>query len=172
MQDKVNQFERNNVWKVIPKPKRQLVISTKWLFWTKMNESGVVVSNKARLIAQEYNQENELNLMKLLHLFASVIGLESIRMLLAFACYKDFIFYQMDVKSAFVNGYIVEEVYVKQPPSFENEKFSNYVNKLSKFLYGLNASRPDILLMCAYVQDFNHVLRNLIYLQLKEFFVI
>ena len=58
-------------------------------------------------------------------------------MLLAYACHKDFILYQMDVKSAFLNGYIIEEVYVKQPPSFENEKFSNYVYKLSKALYGL-----------------------------------
>ncbi|KAH9672026.1 protein ALUMINUM SENSITIVE 3 [Citrus sinensis] len=63
--------------------------------------------------------------------------LESIRMLLAYACHKDFILYQMDVKSAFLNGYIMEEVYVKQPPGFENEKFSDHVYKLSKVLYGL-----------------------------------
>ncbi|KAH9754083.1 hypothetical protein KPL71_015319 [Citrus sinensis] len=63
--------------------------------------------------------------------------LESIRMLLAYACHKDFILYQMDVKSAFLNGYIMEEVYVKQPPGFENEKFSDHVYKLSKALYGL-----------------------------------
>ena len=58
-------------------------------------------------------------------------------MLLVFACHKDFILFQMDVKSAFLNGYIMEEVYVKQPPSFENEKFLNHVYKLSKTLYGL-----------------------------------
>ena len=58
-------------------------------------------------------------------------------MLLAFACHKEFILCQMDVKSAFLNGYIVEEIYVKQPPGFENEKFSNNVYKLSKVLYGL-----------------------------------
>ncbi|KAH9724699.1 hypothetical protein KPL70_007586 [Citrus sinensis] len=63
--------------------------------------------------------------------------LESIRMLLAYACHKDFILYQMDVKSAFLNGYILEEVYVKQPPGFENEKFPNHVYKLLKALYGL-----------------------------------
>ena len=58
-------------------------------------------------------------------------------MLLALACYKDFILFQMDVKSAFLNGYIMEEVYVKQPLAFENEKFLNHVYKLSKALYGL-----------------------------------
>ena len=58
-------------------------------------------------------------------------------MFLAFACHKDFILFQMDVKSAFLNGYIMEEVYVKQPPDFENEKFPNHVYKLSKSLYGL-----------------------------------
>ena len=58
-------------------------------------------------------------------------------MLLAFACHKDFILFQMDVKNAFLNGYIIEEVYVKQSPGFENEKFSNHVYKLSKALYEL-----------------------------------
>ena len=58
-------------------------------------------------------------------------------MLLAYACHKDFILYQMDVKSVFLNGYIMEKVYVKQPPGFENEKFPNHVYKLSKALYSL-----------------------------------
>ena len=58
-------------------------------------------------------------------------------MLLAFACHKDFILFQMDVKSVFLNGYIMEEVYVKQPPSFENKKFSDHDYKLTKALYGL-----------------------------------
>ncbi|KAH9648550.1 Integrase catalytic domain-containing protein [Citrus sinensis] len=100
----------------------------------KMDESGVVVRNKARLVAQGYNQEEVIDFDET---FAPVARLESIRMLLAYACHKDFILYQMDVKSAFLNGYILEEVYVKQPPGFENEKFSNYVYKLLKALYGL-----------------------------------
>ena len=58
-------------------------------------------------------------------------------MLLAFASYKDFKLFQMDVKSAFLNGVISEEVYVEQPPGFENHEFSNYVFKLTKALYGL-----------------------------------
>ncbi|XP_062104243.1 uncharacterized protein LOC133815415 [Humulus lupulus] len=63
--------------------------------------------------------------------------LESIRMLLAFACHKNFVLYQMDVKSAFLNGYIMEEVYVSQPPGFQDHKHPNHVYKLKKALYGL-----------------------------------
>ena len=85
-------------------------------------------------MAQGYNQEEGIDFEET---FAPVTRLESIRMLLAFACHKDFILFQMDVKGAFLNGYIMEEVYVKQPLGFENEKFLNHVYKLSKELYGL-----------------------------------
>ena len=97
-----------------------------------MDESGVVVRNKATLVAQGYNQEEWIDFDET---FALVARLESIKMLLAYACKKDFILYHMDVKSDFLNGYIMEEVYVKQP--FENEKFPDHVYKLSKTLYGL-----------------------------------
>ncbi|KAH9763753.1 hypothetical protein KPL70_001275 [Citrus sinensis] len=134
MQEELNQFERNNVWELVPNPEHQSIIGTKWVFRNKMDESGVVVRNKARLMAQGYNQEEGIDFDET---FAPVARLESIRMLLAYACHKDFILYQMDVKSAFLNGYIMEEVYVKQPPGFENEKFPDHVYKLSKALYGL-----------------------------------
>ncbi|KAK9217771.1 hypothetical protein WN943_006399 [Citrus x changshan-huyou] len=134
MQEELNQFERNNVWELVPNPEHQSIIGTKWVFRNKMDESGVVVRNKARLVAQGYNQEEGIDFDET---FALVARLESIRMLLAYACHKDFILYQMDVKSAFLNGYIMEEVYVKQPPGFENEKFPDHVYKLSKALYGL-----------------------------------
>ncbi|KAH9673511.1 Integrase catalytic domain-containing protein [Citrus sinensis] len=134
MQEELNQFERNNVWELVPKPEYQSVIGTKWVFRNKMDESGVVVRNKARLVAQGYNQEEGIDFDET---FAPVARLESIRMLLAYACHKDFILFQMDVKSAFLNGHIMEEVYVKQPPGFENEKFPNHVYKLLKALYGL-----------------------------------
>ncbi|KAH9698504.1 Integrase catalytic domain-containing protein [Citrus sinensis] len=134
MQEELNQFERNNVWELVPKLEHKSVIGTKWVFRNKMDESGVVVRNKARLVAQGYNQEEGIDFDET---FAPVARLESIRMLLAYACHKDFILFQMDVKSAFLNGYIMEEVYVKQPPGFENEKFPNHVYKLLKALYGL-----------------------------------
>ena len=97
-----------------------------------------MVRNKARLVAQCYNQEG----IDFEETFAIVARLEAIRLLLAFACYMDFKLYQMDVKSVFLNDTIKEEVYVKQPPGFEDYEYPNYVFKLNKALYGLKqASR-------------------------------
>ena len=100
------------MYKLIFKPEHQFVISTKLVFKNKMDESGVVVRNKARLVAQTYNQEERIDFDET---FAYIARLESIRILSAFACHKDFFLYQMNVKSAFLNDYIIEEVYVKQP---------------------------------------------------------
>ncbi len=93
-----------------------------------------MVRNKARLVAKGYNQEEGIDFDET---FAPVARLEAIRLLLAFACSKDFKLFQMDVKSAFLNGYINEEVYVEQPPGFENHQYPNHVYKLNKALYGL-----------------------------------
>ena len=92
----------------------------------KIDESGVVVWSKSKLLAQGYNLEEIIDFDET---FTLISRLESIKMLLAFAftCHKDFILYQMNVKSAFLNGYIMKEVYVKQPPGFENEKFIDHV---------------------------------------------
>jgi hypothetical protein len=92
------------------------------------------VRNKARLVAQEYNQVEGLDFGET---FAPVAHLEAIRILLAFAAYKGFKLYQMDVKSVFLNGVIQEEIYVRQPPGFESPKYPDRVYKLSNALYGL-----------------------------------
>ena len=134
MQEELNQFERSDVWELVPRPSTQSMIGTKWVFRNKRDEHGVIVRNKARLVAQGYNQEEGIDYEET---FAPVARLESIRMLLAFASHKEFILYQMDVKSAFLNGYIVEEVYVEQPPGFQDHKYPDYVFKLKKALYGL-----------------------------------
>jgi hypothetical protein len=97
------------------------------------------VRNKAHLVAQGFSQVESLDFGET---FAPVARLEAIRILLAFAASMGFKLYQMDVKSAFQNGVIQEEVYVRQPPTFENPKYPNRVHKLSKALYGLKqASR-------------------------------
>ena len=134
MQEEINQFIRNDVWELVPRPSHQSVIGTKWVYRNKVDEHGVIVRNKARLVAQGYNQEEGIDYEET---FAPVARLESIRMLLAFACHKNFVLYQMDVKSAFLNGYIMEEVYVSQPPGFQDHKHPNHVYKLKKALYGL-----------------------------------
>ena len=134
MQEELNQFERNEVWELVPRPNDQSVIGTKWVYKNKMDENGIIIINKARLVAQGYNQQEGIDYEET---FAPVARLEAIRMLLAFACHKNFILYQMDVKSAFLNGFINEEVYVEQPPGFESFNFPNHVFKLKNALYGL-----------------------------------
>ena len=134
MQEELHQFERNHVWSLVPKPNNHTIIGTKWVFRNKLDENGTIVRNKARLVAKGYNQEEGIDFDET---YAPVARLESIRMLLAYACIKDFKLFQMDVKSAFLNGFIMEEVYVEQPPGFENHLYPNHVYKLEKALYGL-----------------------------------
>jgi hypothetical protein len=100
-------------------------------------EDGEVVRNKAHLVAQGYSQVEGLDFGET---FALVARLEAIRILLAFATSKGFKLYQMNVKSAFLNGVIQEEVYVRQPPGFESPKYPDRVCKLSNALYGLKQS--------------------------------
>jgi hypothetical protein len=110
------------------------VIKTIWVFKNKHEEDGEVVRNKAHLVAQGFSQVEGLDFGKT---FAHVTCLKAIRILLAFATFKGFKLYQMDVKSTFLNGVIQEEVFVRQPPSFENPKYPDRVYKLSKVLYEL-----------------------------------
>ena len=84
MQEELNQFKRTDMWEFVPGSLDQLVIGTKWVFRNKVNEYGMIVRNKARLVAQGFNQEECINYEEI---FTSVVRLESIRMLLAFACH-------------------------------------------------------------------------------------
>jgi hypothetical protein len=93
-----------------------------------------VVKNKSRLVAQEYSQQEGIDYEET---FAPVARLEAIRILLAFFMAKGFKLHQTDVKSAFLNGFLEEVVYVRQPLGFESEKYPHHVYKLRKVLYGL-----------------------------------
>jgi hypothetical protein len=112
MQEELNNFTRNEVWHLVLGP-NQNVVCTKWVFRNKQDEHGVVTRNKARLVAKGYSQVEGLDFDEA---YAPVARLESIRILL---------------------GPIKEEVYVEQPPSFEDSEYPNHVYKLSKVLYGL-----------------------------------
>ncbi len=101
MQEELNNFKRNEVWTLVPRPK-QNVVGTKWVFRNKQDEHGVVTRNKARLVAKRYAQVAGLDFEET---FAPVARLESIRILLAYAIHHSFRLFQMDVKSAFLNGY-------------------------------------------------------------------
>ncbi|GKD84260.1 retrovirus-related pol polyprotein from transposon TNT 1-94 [Tanacetum coccineum] len=134
IQDELNQFAKNKVWTLVPAPYGKTIIGSKWVFINKRDETGIVIKNKARPVAQDYNQQEGIDYDKT---FAPVARLEPIRIFLAFVTYMNFIVYQMDVKSAFLNGKLKEEVYVKQPLGFESNEFPNHVCKLDKSLYKL-----------------------------------
>ncbi|GKF23068.1 retrovirus-related pol polyprotein from transposon TNT 1-94, partial [Tanacetum coccineum] len=109
-------------------------IGTKWVFRNKKDERGIVIKNKARLVAQGYTQEEWIDYDEV---FAPVARIEAIRLFLAYALFKDFVVYHMDVKSAFLYGKIEKEVYVCQPLRFEDPDFLDRVYKVEKVLYGL-----------------------------------
>ncbi|GJU57075.1 retrovirus-related pol polyprotein from transposon TNT 1-94 [Tanacetum coccineum] len=134
MQEELNQFISNDVWELVPNPMNMTIIGTKWVYRNKLDENGIVTRNKARLVAQGYNQQEGIDYDET---YAPVARLESIRILLAYACALDFKLFQMDVKSAFLNGFINEEVYVAQPPGFIDFAKPNHVYRLKKALYGL-----------------------------------
>jgi hypothetical protein len=121
----------------VPHPK-QNVVGTKWVFHNKQDKHEVVTRNKARLVAKGYAQVVGLDFEET---FAPVARLESIRILLAYAAHHSFRLFQMDVKSAFLNGPIKEEVYVEQPPGFEDDRYPDHVYKLSKALYGFKQAQ-------------------------------
>ena len=135
MHEELNNFERNKVWRLVPRPTgNHNVIGTKWIFKNKQDAHGIIIRNKARLVAQGYSQVEGIDYGET---FAPVARLESIRLLIAYASHHNFKLQQMDVKSAFLNGPINELVYVKQPPGFEDPYFPDHVYQLDKALYGL-----------------------------------
>ena len=136
MQEELNSYECNQVWSLVKRPTTEHnVIGTKWVFKNKQDENGVIILNKARLVAQGYSQVEGLNFGET---FAPVGRLESICILLAYVAFNGFTLHQVDVKSSFLNGPLQEEVYVSQPPGFVDPDNKYYVYKLHKALYGSN----------------------------------
>ncbi|GJZ45667.1 putative ribonuclease H-like domain-containing protein [Tanacetum coccineum] len=123
MQEELLQFKLQEVWTLVDLPNGKRPIGTKWVYRNKKDERGIVIKNKARLVAQ---------------------GIEAIRLFLAYASFKDFVVYQMDVKSAFLYGKIEEEVYVCQPSGFEDLDFLDRVYTVEKALYGPANQAPEL----------------------------
>ncbi|GJX08771.1 putative ribonuclease H-like domain-containing protein [Tanacetum coccineum] len=135
MQEELLQFKIQKVWTLVDLPYSKKAIGTKWVYRNKKDERGIVVRNKARLVAQGYKQEEGIDYDEV---FAPVARIEAIRLFFAYASFMNFVVYQMDVKSAFLYGTIEEEVYVSQPPGFVDPEFPNKVYKVEKALYGLH----------------------------------
>nr|GEZ29986.1 hypothetical protein [Tanacetum cinerariifolium] len=112
MQEEIHEFERLEVWELVPRPDKVMVITLKWIYKVKLDELGGILKNKARLVARGYSQEEGIDFEES---FALVARLEAIRIFLAFAAQKNMVVYQMDVKTAFLNGNLREEIYRHAP---------------------------------------------------------
>ncbi|GJZ22225.1 retrovirus-related pol polyprotein from transposon TNT 1-94 [Tanacetum coccineum] len=134
MQDELHQFDRLKVWELVDKPFGKMIIKLKWLWKNKKDEDQTVIRNKARLVAKGYAQEEGIDFEES---FAPVARLEAVRIFVAHAAHKSFPIYQMDVKTAFLNGPLKEEVYVAQPEGFVDPDHPEKVYLLRKALYGL-----------------------------------
>nr|GEY32976.1 copia protein [Tanacetum cinerariifolium] len=117
MQEELNEFEHLEVWELVPRPDQVMVITLKWIYKVKLDELGGILKNKAHLVARGYRKEEGIDFKES---FTPVARLEAIRIFLAYAAHKNMVVYQMDVKTAFLNGNLPKEVYVSQPDSFES----------------------------------------------------
>ena len=108
----------------MPRPKNRSIVGTKWVLRNKTDSDDIITRNKARLVAKGYSQQEGIDYDET---FAPVARLEAIRIFLAYAAHKQFKVFQMDVKSAFLNGELEEEAYVEHPPGFVDSKFPNHV---------------------------------------------
>ncbi|GJU70821.1 retrovirus-related pol polyprotein from transposon TNT 1-94 [Tanacetum coccineum] len=134
MQDELNQFERLQVWELVPLIEGKNIISLKWLLKNKCDAENIVVRNKTRLVAKGYRREEGIDFEES---FALVALLEAVRMFITYAAHKNITIFQMDVKTAFLNGPLKEEVYASQPEGFIDPEFLDHVYRLKKALYGL-----------------------------------
>jgi hypothetical protein len=134
MKEEMDSIVGNNTWKLCELPRGHKPIGLKWVYKLKRDSSGAVVKHKARLVAKGYVQKQGVDYKEV---FAPVARLDTVRLLLALAAQQGWEVHHMDVKSAFLNGELEEEVYVAQPTGFVVEGKENKVLKLQKALYGL-----------------------------------
>jgi hypothetical protein len=134
MNEEIDAIERNNTWELVDLSEDKNCIGVKWFYKTKLNAKGEVEKHKERLVAPGFSQQPSINYNKT---FAPVARLDTVRMVLAIATHNKWCMYQMDVKSGFLNGFMEEEVYVKQPLGYEIDGQEGKFYRLKKALYGL-----------------------------------
>jgi len=137
MKEELESIERNGTWELVKLPKGKKAIGVKWVYKVKHKPNGKIAKYKARLVAKGFLQNEGIDYNEV---FAPVARLETMRMIVAAASNRGWPLYQMDVKSAFLNDYLEEEVYILQPPCFEKEKHKDKVYWLRKALNGLKQS--------------------------------
>ncbi|KAG8477669.1 hypothetical protein CXB51_027663 [Gossypium anomalum] len=134
MVDEIAMIEKNQTWELVPRPAKKKVIGVKWVYRAKQNADGSLNKLKARLVVKGFSQKYGLDYLET---FAPVARLDSIRLLVALAAQKQWKIYQLDVKSAFLNGFLEEEIYIDQPQGFVVSGKEQMVYRLKKALYGL-----------------------------------
>ncbi|KOM41011.1 hypothetical protein LR48_Vigan04g120900 [Vigna angularis] len=134
MQEEIDSIERNQTWELVDLPSNKRPIALKWVYKSKINPQGVVIRHKARLVAKGFLQKAGVDYGEV---FAPVARVETIRLVVSLATKFHWSLHQLDVKSAFLNGRLEEEVYVVQPLGFEVKGQHDKVYKLRKALYGL-----------------------------------
>nr|GEW36270.1 hypothetical protein [Tanacetum cinerariifolium] len=142
---------------LVPRPDKVIVITLKWIYKVKLDDLGGILKNKACLVARGYHQEEGIDFEES---FALIAGLEAIRIFLAYAAHKNMVVYQIDVKTAFLNGNLWEEVYVSQPDGFVDPYNHNHVYKLKKALYGLKQA-PQACLKGIFINQSKYALESL-----------
>nr|GEY04483.1 retrovirus-related Pol polyprotein from transposon TNT 1-94 [Tanacetum cinerariifolium] len=123
-----------DVWELVPRPDGKNIIAVKWLWKNKSDAKNIFIPNKSRLVAKGYKQEEGIDFEES---FAPVTRLEAVRMSVAFASHKNITIFSMDVKTAFLNGLLKEDVYVSQPNGVVIPDFPDHVYRLKKALYNL-----------------------------------
>jgi hypothetical protein len=134
MQEEMDSIHQNKTWKISDLPTDHKAIGLKWVFKVKRDPTGNIVKHKTRLVAKGYAQIQGIDYDEV---FVPVARLETVRLLLALAAHGEWEVHHMDVKSSFLNGDLLEEVYVHQPPAFTDSSSARKVLKLKKALYGL-----------------------------------
>nr|GFA32933.1 retrovirus-related Pol polyprotein from transposon TNT 1-94 [Tanacetum cinerariifolium] len=134
MQDEIHEFDQLQVWELVPQLDCVMIIALKWIYKVKLDEYGDVLKNKALLVEKGYRQEEGIDFKES---FAPVAHIEAICIFIANATSRNITIYQMDVKTAFLNGELKEEVYVSQPEGFVDPNHPTHVYRLKKALYGL-----------------------------------
>lgn len=137
MDKEMMSLRENNVWDLIELPKDRKIVGSKWVFKTKRSANGMIERYKARLVAQGYTQQYGQDYDET---FSPVVRFESLRTVIALAVQNDLKLHQMDVTTAFLNGQLQEEVYMRQPEGYTVEGKENLVCRLKKSLYGLKQS--------------------------------
>lgn len=134
METEMEMIHKNQTWELVPRPDERKVIGVKWIYKAKMNPNGTVNKYKARLVARGFAQESGVDYFET---FAPVARFDTIRLLIALAAQKKWKIHQLDIKSAFLNGELEEDVFVEQPEGFQSRIYPDHVCKLKKALYGL-----------------------------------